>query len=48
MNTTDLGTEWDVSWSPDLSKDVIFVDKGDDAVYLTKSDLIQMLEYLDE
>jgi hypothetical protein len=48
MNTTELGTEWDVSWSPDLSKDVILLDSGDDAVYLTRSDLLQMLEYTDE
>ena len=44
METTLQGFEWDVSI--DGLDDVIFIDTGDGAVYLTKSDLQTMLEAL--
>lgn len=47
MGTTESGNDWDVSYVSDVRTDVVMVDTGDSAVYLSVSDLIEMLEALD-
>lgn len=47
MNETELGEPWDVSYQPDLKDDVILIDAECGPVYLTRSDLTDMLEVLD-
>lgn len=46
MNETELGYDYDISYEPKLQTDVVFVDCGDDGVYLTQSDLLSMLALL--
>ena len=47
MGVTESGNDWDVSYVSDVRYDVVMVDTGDDAVYLSVPDLIEMLEALD-
>ena len=41
------GVEWDVTYDPDLGRNVIMIDTGDTVIYLTKEDLADMLSSLD-
>lgn len=40
------GVDWEISYEPDLRKDVILIDTGDEIVILTKQELEAMLEEL--
>lgn len=46
MNESELGVPWDVSWEPEAQTDVIMLDAGEDVIYLTVSDLKEMLDAL--
>lgn len=46
MNETSFGDSWDISWEPDIQEDVILIDSDEGTVYLSVSDLKEMLSCL--
>lgn len=49
MDETEFGYLWDVSWSTDIQQDVVYIDTGNDTqIYLSRSDLLAMMETLNE
>lgn len=47
MGETSYGYEYDISWDFDRQQDVVYIDLGDQEMYLTKSDLQLLLEELE-
>lgn len=43
MNETDFGDKWDISYDPQSQEDTIMIESDNDVVYLSKSDLEEML-----
>jgi len=40
------GIDWEVSYDPELKRDVVIIDTGDEIITLTKPVLVAMLEEL--
>jgi len=40
--------DWEISYDPELKRDVVIIDTGDDIITLTKRDLEVMLKELCE
>ena len=48
MGNTFNGVPWDVSYEPQSGDDLIMLDAPEGVVYLSKEDLLEMLENLNE
>jgi hypothetical protein len=46
MFETTFGDLWDISYEPTSDEEVVFIDV-DKPVYLTKTDLVKMIDVLD-
>lgn len=46
MNETTFGYPWDISWSPEVKDDTIMIEYDGQDLYLTQSDLVEMLDAL--
>jgi hypothetical protein len=47
MNETEYGKLWDISFDSEGQKDCVYIDTGDEALCLSKTDLEDMLSQLE-